>query len=394
MPAAERCAWTDLSLAIDDQPQSYAKLPCNARQAANLRFWWLGQPLYMRPGNDLRAEHYSRYVMARILSDAGLDRPLKVEGGLFEIIVRYGWPIHWLRAPRRTGDAEPGALITRMRSPSWHFFPSTRQPPSWQLEPVHPASLYGPIWAAMFSTIDHAQIARFRRGDSSVTVAGFDLSTDTTLAGEVPRVALAVGTDATSPVIVSQSVMAARGAVAVQSTDPPAIVSLEAVHDGSHWAARLRSAMADPSAWLTSPLSDILLVQSEAANSGAVEPLTAVALTGPSLPVGRPVGLYWEWYERPAAGAVLAIEARVARMGRKGPPDPLGHSECVPAGKAAMAVQWRESVGAHPSGVGSAVALDLTRLEPGRYLIAISVGVEGVPDAPRCTSREIELAGR
>jgi hypothetical protein len=40
------------------------------------------------------------------------------------------------------------------------------------------------------------------------------------------------------------------------------------------------------------------------------------------------------------------------------------------------------------------VALDLTRLEPGRYLIAISVSAEGATTPPRCTSREILLAGR
>jgi hypothetical protein len=57
-------------------------------------------------------------------------------------------------------------------------------------------------------------------------------------------------------------------------------------------------------------------------------------------------------------------------------------------------VQWREQVAERPTGVGRVVALDLTRLEPGRYLIAIAVGVEGAADPPRCTSREIQLAAR
>jgi soluble lytic murein transglycosylase-like protein len=91
---------------------------------------------------------------------------------------------------------------------------------------------------------------------------------------------------------------------------------------------------------------------------------------------------------------VLAIEARVAKIGGKGRIDPLGRSACAPAGKAAIAVQWREPVTSQRMGVGRAVALDLTRLESGRYVIAISVSGEGASAPPSCTSREIELAGR
>jgi hypothetical protein len=91
---------------------------------------------------------------------------------------------------------------------------------------------------------------------------------------------------------------------------------------------------------------------------------------------------------------VLAIEARVAKIGGKGRIDPLGRSACAPPGKAAIAVQWREHVTDQRMGVGRAVALDLTRLESGRYVIAISVAVEGKSDPPRCTSRQIQLAGR
>ncbi len=391
MPADERCRWTDLSVVLGDDAGSYDKLSCQAREARNARIWWLARPLYTRPGNDLRVEHYARQVMVRLLQNA--DTPHTVGWGpdLGEMILRYGWPVYWSLPSGRPTDERVGTL-GHERSPSWWFFASNDVPPAWDLLRERPSSRYAPTWAAEFSTIEQAQIARFHRGDSSVTVAGFDLSTDTTLA-EVPRVALAVGSDAASPVVVGPGLTAAHGAVAVVSPDPPTIVSLEAVHETSRWAARLRSATADPIAWLASPLSDILLVRPEAASSGAVGPLTAAALTGPLLPAGRPVGIYWEWYERPAAGAVLAIEARVARVGRKGRPDPLGHSECAPAGKAAIAVQWRQAVDPRASGVGRAVALDLTRLEPGRYLVAISVGVEGAPGRPRCTSRDIELAG-
>src|SRR5262249_17729675 len=37
MPAGERCAWSDLSPLLDDPSDAYRKLPCEAREAANLR---------------------------------------------------------------------------------------------------------------------------------------------------------------------------------------------------------------------------------------------------------------------------------------------------------------------------------------------------------------------
>jgi hypothetical protein len=276
------------------------------------------------------------------------------------------------------------------RTPNWSFFASADVPPRWDLDRDRPVALYGPTWATRFATIPDAQIARFRRGDSVVTVAGFDASADTALARQVPQVRLAIGTDAASPVIVGSPVAAAYGGVAVRSLDPPTVVSLEAVHNASGWVGRLRTATADPTAWVTSRLSDLLLVSAEAVRSGALASLTAIALPGATIAVRRPIGIYWEWYDNPPKGTVVTVEARVARVGGKGVPSPLGRSECIPTDKSAMAVQWRETVGERPS-LGRSVSLDLARLEPGRYLVAVSMQAGQEP--ARCTSREILLVG-
>ena len=264
-------------------------------------------------------------------------------------------------------------------------------PPRWDLDRERATARYAPTWAKRFVTIPDAQIARFRRGDSVVTIAGFDVSTDPALAGQVPRVRLAVGTDAASPVVVGPPVAAAHGGVSVRSVDPPAVVSVEAVHETSGWVGRLRTATADPTAWVTSRMSDLLLVAADAAATGPGESLATIALPGVTLSARRPVGIYWEWYEHPAKGTVVTIEARVARLGGGGAPSPLGRSECVPADKAAIAVQWHETVGER-SALGRAVTLDLARLEPGRYLAAMSM--RAGQDSLRCSSRELVLVGR
>ncbi len=390
MPAAERCAWLDLSVLLGDQADRYARVPCGARADVNLRIWWLARPLYSRAGNDLRVEHYARHVMVRTLAGTETAYAMGWGDDSAEWILRYGWWVQWTRSnpDPRTGDAPK--TLGYERTPSWSFFASADVPPTWELDPERPVAHYAPTWATHFVTIPNAQIARFRRGDSVVTIAGFDVSTDTALAGQVPQVRLAIGTDAASPVIVGSPVAAAHGGVAVASVDPPAVVSLEAVHERSGWVGRLRTATTDPTAWVTSRLSDLLLVSADAVRSGALASLTAVALPGATFAAGRPIGIYWEWYEHPPKGTVVTVEARVARVSGKGVPSPLGRSECVPTDKAAMAVQWRESVGDRLS-LGRSISLDLARLEPGRYLVAVSIQAGQEP--ARCTSREIVLVG-
>jgi hypothetical protein len=390
MPAAERCAWLDLSVLLGDQEERYARVPCTARADFNLRIWWLARPLYSRAGNDLRVEHYARHVMARMLVGTETAYQLGWGEDSAEWILRYGWWAHWTRSDPdpRSGDASEA--IGYARTPSWSFFASGDVPPSWDLDLERAAARYAPTWATRFVTIPDAQVARFRRGDSVVTIAGFDVSTDTALAGQVPQVRLAIGTDAASPVVVGAPVAGAHGGVAVASVDPPAVVSLEAVHQRSGWVGRLRTATADPTAWVTSRLSDLLLVSAEAVRAGALASLTAVALPGATFAAGRPIGIYWEWYEHPPKGTAVTIEARVARVSRGGVPSPLGQSECVPKDKAAMAVQWRENVGDRLP-LGRSISLDLTRLEPGRYVVAVSM--QAGQKSARCTSREIVLVG-
>jgi hypothetical protein len=390
MPPSERCAWLDLSALLGDVSQRYARAPCSAREGENLRIWWLARPLYSRPGNDLRAEHYARHVMVRMLADAETAHGIPWGDDTAELILRYGSPIHWTRPGPSPGGGDRPAAVGHERTPSWWFFASSDVPPAWDLERERPTARYAPTWASRFTTIRDAQIARFRRGDSVVTVAGFDVSADTSLAGQVPKVRLAVGTDAASPVVVGPAVAAAWGGVAVRSVDPPAVVSLEAVHEASGWAGRLRTATADPTAWVTSRLSDLLLVSADAVVAGAMAPLTSMALPGATLAARRPIGIYWEWYEHPPQGTVVTIEARVARVGGRGAPSPLGRSECIPPERAAMALQWREGSNGQAA-LGRSVTLDVAGLEPGRYLIAVSMRAGDGP--VRCTSREILLVG-
>ncbi|HEY9015812.1 MAG TPA: hypothetical protein VIM84_12200, partial [Gemmatimonadales bacterium] len=76
MDEKRRCEWADLSAVLDDD--EYPKLtsriaqgrPCTERLAAADRIWWLADPLYSLPGNDLESEHYARHTMALLLEHA------------------------------------------------------------------------------------------------------------------------------------------------------------------------------------------------------------------------------------------------------------------------------------------------------------------------------------
>jgi hypothetical protein len=92
MPPERRCVWTDLSRVLEGGSDPYGPGACAGRREVADSIWWLARPLYSRPGNDLRTEHYARHTMATLL-----ERAESVEGTAWawdmrEIIVRYGFP--------------------------------------------------------------------------------------------------------------------------------------------------------------------------------------------------------------------------------------------------------------------------------------------------------------
>jgi hypothetical protein len=398
MPPAERCRWNDLStLLADGDARRYRRLTCAQRQAANQRIWWLAQPFYSVPGHDLRTEYYARLTMTRMLRNAASPHDLAWGDDLTELVVRYGWPTWWTRPFTRAGAVETPAALGHEPTPSFWFFAEPSVPdsagrdrdtaPRWDFSRERPPSRYAPPYARSFGEIRNAQVARFRRDQKFLVVGAFDLRQDTLFAFADPKVAVSVARDArTSPTTGPALFPWSTGIIGVTAPWSPAIVSIEAREDDDRRAARLRALFDRPSDWL----SDLLLFVPGEELPDSAEAALLVSLRGYQIPKGGRVGLFWETYGEPARDS-MDVEVKVVRGAGRRPGHPaLGRTECAPAGKASVAVRWRDA--AAPSGPRArAVTVDLSALKTGRYVVAIAMSGTG---GSACTSRDIEVVSR
>jgi hypothetical protein len=402
MPEAQRCAWTDLGPLLGDGGERYRELSCGERDSVGERIWWLARPLYSRPGNDLRAEHYARHMMALLLQDAETPDGVGWGADSRELIVRFGWPTHWSRSFDRFGSLGPPPILGHEPSPSFWLFPAPALAEpwadvtevGWDEAMERPPARYAPSYTVGFAAIERVQFARFRRRDSTLTIAAYDLTRDSVLGARPADVRLAVARDPATSVAVGRALPAGPpGVVAVRSPWRPAVLSLEAVGVDTEWVAR-RRAMAPPDPGAVPPVvSDILLFAPTEVLPEALETALPAVLRAPVVPVGGRVGLYWELYEEfdsraPVDVVVTAMEADSRDDG----PYPVGRPSCPLAAESPVRLRWREEPGARPRGPGRAVALDLQALRDGDYVVTIQVSVAGRPRG--CSSRELQVSAR
>jgi hypothetical protein len=399
MPPEQRCRWIDLGAVVGRDARGYRSLGCEERAAANAWIWWLARPLLSRSGNDLRTEHFSRQVMVRMLEHSAWahDRT-PWDWDAAELVIRYGWSSAWSRPGPDPWSLRVPPVVGQDRTPSYWFFtdpvrwetaPDALAGIRWHLTRSLPPARYGPRYAARFGSIEHLQLARFRRPSGILSVAVFSLAGDTVLGGRVPTVALAAGRDPATALAVGDGVDAAVGTVAVESPWPPRILSLEAQAPEAAGVARSRVIVPGDSTPGPVGMSDLLLFRADPNRElpDSLDLVLARALATASLPRGAQVGLFWEVYGFPDS-AGPEVEVRVVPLASGGRAvSPLGRAGCVPAARARMALRW--SGGGKPALPGRSVLLDLARLKPGRY--AIEVWTEASPGDSACATREVEI---
>jgi hypothetical protein len=401
MPEKQRCAWTDLTPLLEGGRRRYRALSCAERQAVGERIWWLAHPLYSRPGNDLRTEHYARHMMALLLEDAETPDGVPWGADRRELVVRFGWPTHWSRSFDRGGGLDPPPILGHEPGPSFWLLPTPLLTDPWadatelrwDLRLEHPPARYAPPYAAGFAPIDRVQFARFRVGDSTLTIAAFDLTPDSVFATRPVDVGLAVARDPTTPVVIERASPASpRGVLAVRSPWRPSVLSLEAMGLDTSRAARRRAMAAPDPVGLSPAVSDILLFAPGGdVLPGSLEAALSTALGAPVVQRGQRVGLYWEMYGEPDSAVTVEITVTAMKAGSKSDtPYPVGRPWCPFTVESPVRLRWREQPGSRPRGTGRSVALDLRSLSPGRYLITVQTRVAGRPRG--CSSREVRVA--
>ncbi|HEY8166941.1 MAG TPA: hypothetical protein VIF83_15430 [Gemmatimonadaceae bacterium] len=394
MPQRERCRWTDISKVIESSLQNrFGRLGCDRKPEIAERIWWLADPFFGKPGNDRRAEHYARHMMSRIIQNTRYGYDTSWGEDLHQLIVRYGWARVWTKQP--TAPMDPQIRVTgHEATPTYHFFPNESAIDSvlpaweklWRLKGNEFAELYSPKYAPNIVDIE-PQIATFRRADSLLIVAAYDVTSDTAFAGEGVQSALVLARDEIHSVASLQSATPA-GRYSLMADSKPTLMSLEVWRPAGRRGARMRkvvSMAALPAG--TVAVSDILLF--EPADDSRMELADLVPRALGTLTAKRDIklGLYWETYGLAKVDSALPVAltmTRITEQAFRRIVESIGLAKRA----APMSIAWRDT----PPIAGVAtrsVVLDLSLLPKGKYEIKVELKPAGAP--PVSTTRSIRI---
>jgi hypothetical protein len=401
MPDDERCRWNDISSLLDgDLAGRYRHLDCAGRAALEARWWWLTQPLYSLGGNDRRTEHLARRVMVRVQEGRRTPFGLYWEDDLRDVLLRYGWPTWWTRNPPTSPLLQSEPVVTgHQASPAFHFAPAARalddpgnaKPDDWRFDPPNARERYAPAYAKAFTYLDH-QEAVFRRDDSCVVVASYDLSSDTLFARHAVTGALALAADERM-LTLSRDSGVLSGARALTATAPcgPLVMSLEAIAPGERHVARARYGVTPPR---RSPyhaaISDLLLFDPPDSLPATLDAVVPHAYGSEQIPADRKLGVFWELYGVDPASGAVAVSLTMARQGTgwlRRAVESLG----LAGPRRDVRLEWQE-VPETESIAPRTLAIDLSGLAPGRYLLEVAVTPAGAETVT--AQREIRIERR
>jgi hypothetical protein len=396
MPQLVRCHWINLAPLLDDDIRgTYKKMSCAQREAIDARIWWVADPLYMVPGNERRTEHFSRLLHSALQQDAANTYGSTWGGDLAELILRFGWAEKWTQEPsdRIYIGAKP-SITGHEREPGYHFFLTQRPPDSlaqivdsvFDIYQFPPREQYAPMYTRGFVRLD-AQVARFRRGDSTKVVAAYDVSRDTLFGNEKFAAALiAMGDEVTSPSMSKVDDSPAKNVLTVSTPWKEQLIGVELLAKDSAGAARWRSGFAEvPLDSGKISVSDLLFVDGAPALPADLSEAIPVAHGGTQFRRDQKIGLFWELYGTTPADSALPISLTITPVDESLLRRAFRALRIAPKASP-LNIRWQENGAA---GVLSArsVLLDLSLVPAGRYAVKLEVG--SYPTA--VTSRIIEV---
>ena len=396
MPERERKEWTELGpLMPDGDWRAFRRLK-ERMPDAEARFWWLADPFWAFPGNDLRTEHLSRNVADRLQDRAFVTEGISWGDDLREILLRFGQPIGWERVrPDHPMLAQGRASVVTHYAPnSRNFAPPVRflEDPAeigegeWKLDEKDARVAYAPAYAEAIDALEH-QVALFRRGDSALVVAAFALDPDSVPAGAATDAALVLATDhRVEPLIARETVTGPRGVVRLAAEPGARIMSLETQTLQAKRVGRARYGLRLPAPAAGVAVSDVLLLQSTDPLPSTLDDAIPQARGSGRVRAGESLGLFWEIYGLPARTDTVGISVSVHR-GSKGWGRRLAERVGLVDEATPIRVQWDEETTGEPT-LPRTLVLAIRDLAPGEYTLELSVTPrEGEPATTRRTLR-------
>ena len=396
MPTPMRCHWINLSPLLDDDVRgTYHKMSCAQREAADAKIWWVADPLFMTPGNERRTEHFSRVLHTLLQQNSVNTYGSSWGGDLAELILRFGWAEKWTQEPSRSMYSEAQPSITgHEREPGYHFFLTQRPPDSlaliadsvFDIYQFPPREQYAPVYTHGFVRLD-AQVARFRRGDSTRVIAAYDVSTDTIFGRTNFAAALvAMGDESTTPSKTLVEESPTRNVLTVSTPWKEQLIGVELLAKDSAAAARWRSGFSEiPLDSGRISVSDLLFVDGAPALPVDLKEATERAHGGTKFRRNTKIGLFWELYGKTPADSALPISLTIMPID-EGLLRRTFRALRIAPKLTPLNIRWQENGAA---GVLSArsIVLDLSAVPAGKYSVKLEVG-----DYPKAVaSRIIEV---
>jgi hypothetical protein len=392
MSSPTRCQWTNLTPLLDDEIRgTYRKMQCAQRDSINPRIWWVADPLYLTPGNERRTEHYSRVMHTALQKDARNTYGLNWGDDLAELILRFGWADKWTQQPptNLALGAQP-SITGHEREPGFHFFLPQRPPDSlrsitdslFDLYQFPPREQYAPAYTRALVRLD-AQVARFRRGDSTRVVAAYDVTADT-IFGRRKFVAalIAMGDESATPVRNDVAESPAKNVLWVTTPWKSQLIGVELLAADSAGAARWRSGFSEiPLDSVRISVSDLLFVDGGPSLPADLDDAIARAHGGTKFRRDTRIGLFWELYGKAPVDSTLPVSLTIAPIDEGFLRRAFRALRLAPK-LTPLNIRWQEN-GA--SGVLSArsVLLDLSLVPAGRYAVKLEVGNHPAATASR-----------
>jgi hypothetical protein len=398
MTSAQRCDWMDIrDLVADDLDRAFKNDDCAGRERLARRVFWLGAPLWSVSETDLLTEHLARRTRTRISERAASPDGVWWADDIQQLVMRYGWSRWFSRNDPAFGSTLDAQITGHDRGQPYYFLPTRRAidegpsaPLEWSLENPRATSGYSPSYARSLHEVD-AQIATFRRGDSTLVVGAWDVRRDSTLVGRELNAALVIAGRDSVAAMSQASGERAVGQIQATSLVDTGWASLELLAREDRRAGRLRIGLVPHTDSGRVALSDLLLYAPSDAPVYDLAAARHTALGNRTVPFSRALGVFWETYGLAPQGESAQFELTVEQIEigwLQRAAERLRFSDPTTATR----VQWREVPRGTNGLVGRGVRIDLSRLRAGKYRLELKVKTDD--GASATAMREIEVRDR
>jgi hypothetical protein len=407
--------WNDPQVLVEYPVYRWLRNPVRVtRDEALDRFWLLADPLYLTPGNERLAEHYSRRFAASLYSGSALTIGLSWGRSFEELLLRYGFIAGWERTFPRIGEAPGGSVVERFHPESRGLLPPLEaledpaglEEGAWRPKDDRPRSSSAPVRAPLIVE-SSGQTARLRRNGNVLVLAAYEVPEDTLLtlrrprAGTLPWVngpevggalpprwerepggvrpdtlagLFLVPTTGEGPPLAA---LGRGGEGVLELTAPPGgyLLSLELWSPSERWGARLRHGMELQSVPADVPsLSDLLLLRGGEDLPESLSEALPRMRRGTHLEADPSLTVAWEVYglgsrREPLTFLLSLVQENTGLLRRALVRTGLFQRSPV------LTLTWEEGSSDHPEPLFRAVDLDLPPLQPGSYVLRLELDI-------------------